>query len=504
MVSVFLIITSLVMSVIILICVAMLVIKFGHPDDKNAAKFPTAVVIFGLFLAFASVLIMPYDIANTRGAGGGIRVDILWQIVHVLLALMLFFVIPFAYFYYENDLAPDQGKGCCASQGQQALMYTFGFSIVFILLLVIMYAVINEAHIPVTTVYLTASNVLHHNTPLNLVGCQLPDCSTKENFWIISVTFPIYLVAFISFIGWFFFTMFVGVGMIALPMDLINEFRTRPKPLKREEYEAKKQEIGSWAAEIISQGQALKEILDEEGQSRSQKRRNRKKFQEFEVQYNIVKVEWKKLEVTQEIKGENGGTYILWGYAKLVTGIVSMILSLTWIIHICVFIVPSSPVTPFLNTFFITLEDAFGGGFPLFGVLAFAIWSYYLLWCCIKGSFKLGLRFFIWKLYPMELGGTLMNSFLVNTWLLLLCSVPIVQFCSQSFPVYARLTDVDMLFGTQIKYLKFFSYFWAYNIFIYVILGLSFISLIFLLVRPDDSAKNISRKIDARAGVGRK
>lgn len=479
----------------------MLVVKFSHPDDKNEAIFPKIVVIFGLFLAFTSVLIMPYDIANTRGSGGNLRVDVLWQIVYVILAIMVFGVIPFAYFFYENDMDPDRAnKSCCASQLGQAIWYSLGFAIVFILLLVILYAVINEAQIPVTEV------VYHHGVMKQMgiqlpktSGCELPQCWSAETMWPISVSFPIYLVAFMSFIGWFFFTMFVGVGLIALPLDFINEYRTRPKPLSKEEYLEKKEEVGNWSMEIISQGEELKKLFkDHASQSRFQRRKNRKKFLEFELQYNVVKNEHKKLEITKELKGENGGTYILWGWVKLAGGIIGTILSLTWIIHIAIFVLPKTPAHPFLNNFFIELENAFGGGFPLFGVLAFAIYSYYLLWCCVKGSFKLGLRFFIWKLYPMEIGGTLMNSFLVNTWLLLLCSVPTVQFSSRCFPVYARFTDIDMLFGTQVKYLKFFKSFWDNNVFIIVMLIVSGISLIYLLCHPDNTSKKIDAKIKER------
>jgi hypothetical protein len=71
------------------------------------------------------------------------------------------------------------------------------------------------------------------------------------------------------------------------------------------------------------------------------------------------------------------------------------------------------------------------------------VYSYYLLACAVKGNFKLGLRFFIWKIYPMELHKTYMNAFLVNTWVILLCSVPAVQFCAWAFPIYARYTDVN-------------------------------------------------------------
>jgi len=509
MVNAFLIIVSVVMSVIMLACAIMLLIKFSHPDDKNQAKFPKVVVIIGLFLSFMSILIMPYDISNTRGAGGGLRIDILWQIVHVILAIMVFFIIPFAYFFYENDMEPDESnKGFCKTQFGQALLYTIGFAIVFIIILVIMYAVINVAEIPVAYVMYQSKLVKHmnesydafQNSLIEVRSCENPLCdNTTRKYWKISVTFPIYLVAFLSFIGWFFFSIFVGVGLVALPMDMINEYRTRPKPLSDQEYTETKKKIGNWAKEISMQGQELKDMFDNSNNSRRQRSKNIKEFRAFEVQYNIVRQEYKKIEIARELKGENGGTYILWGYCKLVFGILGSILSLTWIIHICVFIFPENPVHPFLNDFFMALEIAFGEGFPLLGVLVFAMYSYYLLWCCIKGSFKIGLRFFIWKIYPMEVGGTLMNSFLVNTWLLLLCSIPTVQFCTQCFPVYARLTDVDMLFGTQVQYLKFFSYFWVYNVFTIAMIVLSGLTLIYLLVRPDDTSAKIQAKIEERS-----
>lgn len=36
-------------------------------------------------------------------------------------------------------------------------------------------------------------------------------------------------MAIISFVGWFIFVIFGGLGLTALPMDLIMEFIHRPK-----------------------------------------------------------------------------------------------------------------------------------------------------------------------------------------------------------------------------------------------------------------------------------
>lgn len=92
----------------------------------------------------------------------------------------------------------------------------------------------------------------------------------------------------------------------------------------------------------------------------------------------------------------------------------------------------------------------------------------------------------ILQIHPMELHKTLMNSFLFNLALILLCVLPVVQFSTQAFSMYARQTSADVLFGSVIKYLKFFKYFWSYNAFLFSILILIVISAVYFSICPSD------------------
>ena len=56
---------------------------------------------------------------------------------------------------------------------------------------------------------------------------------------------------------------------------------------------------------------------------------------------------------------------------------------------------------------------------------------------------------------------------------------PCVQFCTDAFSEYARLTDAQLIFSTQFRYLAFFRYFWQYNVFIFTILGMTLLSIIY-------------------------
>ena len=56
----------------------------------------------------------------------------------------------------------------------------------------------------------------------------------------LTVSFPIYCIAFMSFIGWFLLVVFGGVGLTALPFDLIREFTMRPVLMTAKEAKEKK------------------------------------------------------------------------------------------------------------------------------------------------------------------------------------------------------------------------------------------------------------------------
>ncbi len=121
------------------------------------------------------------------------------------------------------------------------------------------------------------------------------------------------------------------------------------------------------------------------------------------------------------------------------------------------------PLTLFLNGYFIWFDS----WFPLFGTISVAVFAMYLLIAVMKGTFKFGMRFFLLPIHPMKPGGTYMNSFLFNLILILLCTIPVCQFCLLAFRDYARLTDIDVIFTGQITYMDGFKFFYQYNVFIY-------------------------------------
>ena len=86
----------------------------------------------------------------------------------------------------------------------------------------------------------------------------------------------------------------------------------------------------------------------------------------------------------------------------------------------------------------------------------------------------------------MRVGETMMNSFLFNVWLLLLCAVACVQFVYAAFQAYASLTAAELLLGLQVRNLLGLSVFFRNNLFIYAMVGVSALSLLYLCAFPKD------------------
>lgn len=241
-VDAWLIIAAVILCIVIIVVSGLLIINFGHPDDKNTAWLPKFVVLIGMFLAASTVLAMPFDVANSQGTTSSLNITTLWYIIFIADAVFLIFVLPFAFFYYENDYDREaqakEERRVLQHQGCIALKYTLVSAVIFIVILTVMYLLLGTAEIPVTKI--TQGSTLWSTDPTQIFRdndrtCPSGSCATSTYIWSLPVTLPIYIITMLSFLGWFLFAIFVGVGLVALPADLINNYLTRPIPLTSKE-----------------------------------------------------------------------------------------------------------------------------------------------------------------------------------------------------------------------------------------------------------------------------
>jgi len=465
---------------------------------------------------------------------GGLDLRIVWKIVYGCIAGMVVVILPFAIFFYEAD---DEGMnvkaagggtfaqrlncGDCKRSFMSALCYELITLTVAVIVLIITWKYLGIARLPIRSTYVNIANIKAIQPISSVVAakciagaanqlcaCGTGVCSFSVDALFISVTLIIYLGALLAFVGWFLFCIYVGIGLVAVPMDLFSGFKHRPKVFSHAEEVLARNGLRKKAEELIAVGERLGKNMIEfkkDKHSRSERRKQglyeRMEMNQYRLLVQALETELEQFDLCcPENFREHYNPFV--PYLKLLGGFFSSILTVLWILHIILYMLFDPYISTFLNKFLIF----FDGFFPLFGTLSVGIFGLYLLMCAAKGNFKFGARFLLISIHPMEMGKTLMNSFLFNLALILLSVLPVVQFCTQAFNTYARLTDADVIFSSTMRYLKFFRYFWAYNAFLFAILAVVLLSAIYFSVASSDRdhLKQVMNKIKAKKAGERK
>eukprot|EP00927_Polykrikos_kofoidii_P085490 TRINITY_DN9316_c1_g1_i1.p1 TRINITY_DN9316_c1_g1~~TRINITY_DN9316_c1_g1_i1.p1 ORF type:complete len:527 (+),score=81.84 TRINITY_DN9316_c1_g1_i1:163-1743(+) len=448
--------------------------------------FCKVIIVVSMTLAWVVNLLLPIDVRNSRGGSGMLDMVTFWVATFITLAVFAVLVVPGAMFYHEvegDDLVKRKRNHVLCNLG-----LTVFFSVCAI---AISYPFLANASLPVTE-YSCGDGFWLDDDAAPATNA-LPACSQSESSVIkIKVSFDIYIIACLCFIGWFFLVVFGGIGLSAVPLELIIAFIDRPSPISEGKYKQHRQLLGKAARLLLSRAEELQAVDTEVSaktgwRSRGPKRKLRNDYNEWKRDVHTLEDQNEALKVAKFHRGENPAVSIM----KLFLGIFCAILSFLWILHILLYIVSkqltpdNKPVTIFLNALLSVLEST---GFYPIPVSVFAVFTLYLLLCVVRGCLKFGMRvFFLFSIHPMRRQSTPLNSILFNVEMVLISSAAVVQFAQQAFADYARLTDADVIFAAQIKYMSFYRFFFQNNIFIYLLLAWFLVSLIYLLVRPRDT-----------------
>ncbi|GAB4857341.1 hypothetical protein Ancab_015249 [Ancistrocladus abbreviatus] len=482
-----LVIVAIIVCVLVFIFNVYLLVNYQHPDDVNQAYFPKFVVVLGLSVAVISILMLPADVANRQACrhaiyNGACKLTLpmkdLWLAIYIADAILVFFVIPFAMFYYEGDQDKSIGKRI-----RSALCWVITSAVVCGLALGILYGLVGK--VDFTVRHLSSSTTSFPGSWDFSSGQQCiggtKQCSaylaspSSETTWTMRTTFPEYVVALATIVGSVLFTIFGGVGIACLPLGLIFAFIRRPKAvITRSQYIKEATELGKKAKELKKAADAL----HQEERSGNKGRKWRKNVKAVEKECHLLEEDVKALEemYPQGEKAETAWALTVLGYlGKLILGVIGLIVSVAWIAHIVIYLIIKPPLSPFLNWVFIKLDGVWG----LLGTAAFAFFCFYLLVAVVAGATMLGLRIVFITIHPMKWGATLMNSFLFNVGLILLCSISVIQFCATAFAYYAQATAAEEIFGHTLQSLRGIKYLYKYNVFQIAFIVLAALTLVY-------------------------
>jgi LMBR1 domain-containing protein 1 len=463
MLSWWLILLAVLIGLLIFALSIYFVVLFVAEADRGAAWFPKTVAVLGLSLACILVLLLPFDVATRNKATSFLANDTsvtqeMWEVMLWIVAGFVVVLIPFTTFYYEA-LDPDDPS--CVAQFIPALMYTLGMIIFFGLVTGLSWLFAGFAVIP----YWAYSGVAQYKgaQDASLVYVDLKVATSLE----LRVSVFVYITAMLCFFGWILFMFYGGVGVAALPYDLIMEFVNRPKPISKPEFDTKIVEVATRAKLLLEEGK----LLDREQRTKNNST-VRGKINEFRNTVMDLEDELQNYIVAYVELG--GSPFVTYG--KLMLGVLGIGLSILWFLHILLY--NATRVHAFLNEMLTALDNAFA----LLGVVAYAVFAFYLLWCTVHGCIKIGMRLVFFTVHPMKVGDTLMNSMLFNVGLILLTSVTVVQFCGSSFELYASNTSIDGLLNLYVRRLRNIGLaIWYFQFFF---LAIGFISIAWIVLCP--------------------
>lgn len=392
--------------------------------------------------------------------------------------------------YYESDTEGTgiETSGC--GKFSSAICYTAGSIIVWVLIIIIGAFVFNKAYIPYSDCVsaLNPVSVTLQEDGSFLIGLGSTGIC-EDGTLDLPVSFIVTTIGMLTFVGWFCFAFFGGIGLPALPIDMIRSFIFRPKLITKSSFVERKKQLDGKLRDMMEVAEQLKD--EEEGVNkipgfmarRKAKSAHNTAVKQLKQSVYLIEQEYLDLESSYiAYKKYNP----LVPFFKLIMGIFGIIITLLWILQIGLYVVPRQadvvPPTTFLNVMLLALDELS----VIFGCVVFGVFVIYLMFCAIKGVFKFGLRFFCLSIHPMVLGRTSIVTFIFNLTIVLFCCAPVVMFSSEAFHDFVGYADIDVIFSAQIKRMRFLKYFYENNIFIYIFIAIAAISLFWLLIKPKD------------------
>ena len=349
---------------------------------------------------------------------------------------LMFLILPVAYFYYETE-----GDTCKGRLIHTSWMM-FSFIVVWVLVVFLTYPFMNKSDIPIHSVDWDMSKTVDNGVLLSYSITKYSESwNLNSTTFTTEISFAVYMIGLLSFIGWWILVFFLGVGLVAIPMDLINEFRNRPRKIESNEFNRRRVKLLQHVTKLKKDSKQLEDIKESVDKGSGIKGwKNRRVFNrdlnKHEIQCMIAEREFLLLEKITKISKLEPWLYVI----KLVLGIFFILWSLVWLIHIILWVISKSVddyVHPFLNGL---LDGIRQGNVEFLSTTLFALLAVFLLFSAIKGNVKFGLRFFWITFYPLRPNETFVCSFVFNVWLINLWTFSLLQFLVRNFSMYASVT----------------------------------------------------------------
>jgi hypothetical protein len=231
----------IIIAIIFIIFISIFTVEyFLNPEEVGCVNnfIYKTIAILGLIIVFVVILLLPLDVANSHGDGGGLNMKYLWNIFFILIFIFALIIIPLMITIYEFD--PESTTGEKIKNG-------FLFFIIDVIIIsglfFILFLCFNKANISFDTQIRPISEYKSSNIKNDNIINNTDFNKKEEKNISIKIPFIIFSFGLMSFGAYFFLTLFGGIGIFALPLDLIRTFCIRPIKISKNRLEEMKKEI---------------------------------------------------------------------------------------------------------------------------------------------------------------------------------------------------------------------------------------------------------------------
>lgn len=386
MVDAWLIIVMVVVPVVLTLGNFYFLIYYSSKDEMKFEWGFKIIVLITLLISEVTVLLLPLDVANRGPPAAGLPMGTIWVVFYALIGIFAVIVLPFCMFFYESEDVVEEDNTFGKRLRRTIIMDVIVF-FVFAAIYAVLYVFFGVTEISVQKL---SAPLMAPGEPAPAVGC-VGKCGSHSGYMRMRVSLLLFLVTVIDIAGYLFMVVFGGIGLVSIPFDLIQAWRSRPQRISRTQFEDGKKKIGKRAAELYEVGETIREG-----------RRDSKRRAKFRDRYNrwcqaveLLQQDYASLKQAYEFHGAK----LILAWLQLPLGILAAVGSLLWVLHIILYIVVPGQKILFLNNMFIAMFKAWG----LIGTVAYGIFAFYLLLCVIKGVVSFGMRFFFFfPVHPMK------------------------------------------------------------------------------------------------------
>lgn len=414
----------LAVTLISLLSTCLFVRHYSDPRDSSctttcSGTFALSTTLFCVLLIPVDIFIVSYDLQGD-GTHGNMELvthagDIIHALYYCLYGAMIFcafFLLPFAYFYFEED---DEDLSTSA-RACAAMKYTLGFVIVFAVLLVLgLVLKLNDG-----------------NASADWINDLTKDFSSVDGI----LYFSIGCVSIIGLCGWLTYTAY---GLASVPLELLRARDQQAGCCKRRPDRRGMQELDKHIRIVEENQRFLAASYDEDESVARWSKQDRKKYNELKREERKLKENKYGVDDSGRGRGAGGqaGQYDCWGACwdlcapfRLVLAIVAWALSLLIMVSLamsttdrlmhsqcgssCAYALDSPTLFNPLDEVLKLLAPAFPLDFVFFGVLVL-----YVFLATVHGLVMLGVRLCVWKLYSFFPRRTMPNGVLMGCWMVM-------------------------------------------------------------------------------------